>query len=157
MPTSTSKQIGEIAPNITAKIQNSNGAVTDFDLYAILESGQKVMIVFYPGDDTPGCTAQLCRIRDLYSDYQKAGITVVGINQANSESHFKFITKHSYQFGIIVDDAKTIRESYGAVGSFFGKATTKRSVFLINSDKVIAYRFFGQQDDAKVIDIAKDL
>jgi thioredoxin-dependent peroxiredoxin len=153
----TSKQIGEIAPNILAKIQNPDETVSDFDLYKALESGQKIMLVFYPGDDTPGCTAQLCRIRDMYSDYAKAGITVVGVNPASSESHLQFITKYSYPFGIVVDETKSIRESYGAVGSFFGKPTTKRSVFLINTDKVIAYRFVGQQDDAKVLEIARSL
>jgi thioredoxin-dependent peroxiredoxin len=154
---SNSILIGEVAPDITAKIQNSDGTVTDFNLYKVLASGQKVMLVFYPGDDTPGCTAQLCRIRDIYAEYKAAGIIVVGVNPASGESHLKFITKHSYPFGILVDEDKSIREAYGAVGSFFGKATTKRSVFLINTDKVVAYRFFGQQDDAKVLQIANGL
>ncbi len=154
---SKSIQIGEVAPNIIAKIQNADGTLTDFDLYQVLDSGQKVLIVFYPGDDTPGCTAQLCAIRDIYSDYENAGITVVGINPASDESHLKFIAKYNYQFGIIVDDTKSIRENYGAVGSFFGKPTTRRSVFLINTDKVVAYRFFGQQDNAKVLEIASGL
>ena len=150
MSESKSLQIGAKTPDFSAKVQNSDGSVVDITLSKLLAGGQKVLLIFYPGDDTPGCTAQLCGVRDVYATYQKLGVTVLGVNPANAESHLKFIKKHSYPFGIIVDEDKTIREKIGAVGSFFGKPTTRRSVFLIDIDGTCIYRFFGQQDNNKV-------
>ena len=150
---SKSLQIGAKTPDFSAKVQNPDGSVIDITLSKLLADGQKVLLIFYPGDDTPGCTAQLCGVRDVYATYQKLGVTVMGVNPANAESHLKFIKKYEYPFGIIVDEDKTIREKFGAIGSFFGKATTKRSVFLIDTDGTCIYRFFGQQDNDKVFEI----
>jgi thioredoxin-dependent peroxiredoxin len=144
--------VGQIVPDFTATIQNPNGTET-FNLKETLVTGTKVLFIFYPGDDTPGCTTQLCGVRDVYTTYQKLGVKVVGINHASSESHLKFIKKFEYPFGIIVDEDKSIRELFGAVGSFFGKPTTKRSVFLVDTDGKILYRFFGQQDNEKIFEL----
>jgi thioredoxin-dependent peroxiredoxin len=155
MPAKESKslQIGAKTHDFTAKVQNSDGSITDFTLSKVLAEGQKVLLIFYPGDDTPGCTAQLCGVRDVYSTYQKLGVTVLGVNPANAESHLKFIKKFDYPFGIIIDEDKTIREKFGAIGLFFGKPTTKRSVFLLDTDGTCLYRFFGQQDNNKIFEI----
>jgi thioredoxin-dependent peroxiredoxin len=152
---SKSIQVGQKAPDFTAIVQNPNGSES-VTLSKVLEAGQKVLLIFYPGDDTPGCTAQLCGVRDVYKQYQDLGVTVFGVNPANSESHLKFINKYNYKFGIIVDEDKSIREKFGAVGSFFGKATTKRSVFLIDTDGTVIFRFFGQQDNNKIFDLLKE-
>jgi peroxiredoxin Q/BCP len=145
-------KIQDTAPNFVAKVQNSDGSLEEIELYKLLET-QKVLLVFYPGDNTPGCTAQLCGIRDVYSDYQKYNVKVLGVNPANGESHLKFIEKFNYQFGIIIDEDKTIREKYGAIGQFFKAVITKRGVFLINQDKTIDYIFWGQQDNQKIFDL----
>jgi thioredoxin-dependent peroxiredoxin len=154
MPTKESKslQIGAKTPDFTAEVQNSDGSVSTITLSNLLESG-KVLLIFYPGDDTPGCTAQLCGVRDVYSTFTKLGVTVLGVNPANAESHLKFIKKFDYPFGIIIDEDKTIREKFGAIGSFFGKPTTRRSVFLLDNDGTCLYRFFGQQDNNKIFEI----
>jgi thioredoxin-dependent peroxiredoxin len=152
MSESKSLTVGQIVPDFTATIQNPTG-IEVFNLKETLATGTKVLFIFYPGDDTPGCTAQLCGVRDVYATYQKLGVKVVGINHASSESHLKFIKKFEYPFGIIVDEDKSIRELFGAVGSFFGKPTTKRSVFLVDTDGIILYRFFGQQDNEKIFEM----
>lgn len=148
----TKLNIGEVAPNFEATLQNPDGSNEVVELYKLLET-QKVLLVFYPGDDTPGCTKQLCGIRDVYGDYKKYNVKVLGVNQANKESHFKFIEKYNYPFGIIVDEDKSIRQKYGAIGKFFANTVTKRGVFLINEDKTIQYIFWGQQDNEKIFEI----
>ena len=156
MSESKSITVGQIVPDFSATVQNLNGTET-FNLKQTLATGQKVLLIFYPGDDTPGCTAQLCGVRDVYSTYQKLGVQVLGVNPASGESHLKFIQKHNYPFGIIIDEDKSIREIFGAVGSFFGKPTTRRSVFLIDTDGKVIFRFFGQQDNQKIFELLEGM
>ena len=122
----------------------------------VLSSNDYILLVFYPGDDTPGCTKQLCGIRDIYKEYADHGVKVYGVNQASGSSHQDFINKYNYQFDIIVDEDKSLREQFGAVGKFFNNVITKRGVFLIDKDHVIKYRFWGQQDNQKIIDMIKE-
>ncbi len=156
MPESKSIQVGQIAPDFTAAIQFPD-KLEMITLSKLLTLGQKVLLIFYPGDNTPGCTMQLCKIRDIYSEYKNKNVTVIGINHATAESHLSFIQKQNYPFGIVVDEDKSIRESYGAVGSFFGKPTTRRSVFLIDTDGKVIFRFFGQQDNDKIMELLDSL
>ena len=141
--------LNDKAPDFTAVVQNPTGTEV-ITLSKILESGQKVLLIFYPGDDTPGCTAQLCGVKDVYADYQKHNVKVFGVNPANEQSHLKFIHKFSYPFGIVVDADKSIRESYGAIGKFFANIVTKRCVFLIDTDSTIIFQHNGQQDNQEI-------
>ena len=148
--------VGNTAPNIT--LLNQKGET--FDLYQILDSGQKVLLVFYPADDTPGCTTQLCGIRDIYGEYTKAGVTIVGVNSGDARQHQKFIDKHSYPFDILVDKLEDgtkrgVAIEYGAIGAFMGHTTTKRGVFLIDTDKTIIYQVWGQQNNQEILDFLK--
>lgn len=142
-------QIGDVAPDFTAKNQKGE----DINLYTLLESGQKVLLVFYPADETPGCTKQLCGIRDVYKEYQDAGVTVLGVNKGTAASHQKFIDNQSYQFDILVDTEMKITEEYGAMKKYFANYIVKRGVFLIGEDKKVLYRFWGQQDNSKILDL----
>jgi thioredoxin-dependent peroxiredoxin len=144
-------EIGDIAPNFTAKNQKNETV----NLYDVLDSGQKVLLVFYPADFTPGCTAQLCGIRDIYKEYTDLGVTVYGVNPADAESHAKFVEHYNYQFDILVDQDREIIEAYGAKGFLYGRPRIMRGVFLIDSDHKILYRFWGQQDNAKIINLLK--
>ena len=148
-------QVGQKAPDFTAQVQYPDCLKT-LTLSELLANGQKVLLIFYPGDDTPGCTLQLCKIRDIYKEYQDLGVTVLGVNPSDAQSHLKFINNHNYQFGIVVDEDKSIREKFGSIGNFFGKATTRRSVFLINTDGTVIFRFFGQQDNNKILELLKN-
>lgn len=145
-------KVGDRAPEIKAMAQFPSGEVKMVDLPQTLVEGYKVLLVFYPGDDTPGCTAQLCGIRDIYSEYQKHKVVVWGVNPADSESHKKFIEKYNFQFPIIIDQDKSIRKSYGAEKSFFKNITTKRGVFLIDTSGKISYIHWGQQDNDYILE-----
>jgi thioredoxin-dependent peroxiredoxin len=138
--------VGDKAPHFEA--QNHKGE--NFSLNETLENGSQVLLVFYPKDQTPGCTTQLCGIRDVYTGFVDRNIKVVGVNQGNAASHQAFIKEHGYQFDILVDDDFAIREAYGAIGSFFGNKITKRGVFLINSEGIISYHVWGQQNNQEI-------
>ena len=149
-------EVGDLAPLFEAEIQNLDGTVDKFNLDKTLNDNQKVLLVFYPGDDTPGCTAQLCGIRDIYKEYQDLGVKVVGVNHSDSKSHLKFITKYHYPFGIVIDKDKNIRSQYGAEKMFFKNITTKRSVFLIDTNRKILFIHWGQQDNQEIINLLKN-
>lgn len=156
MSESQSITIGQTVPDFSATVQNPDG-IENFNLKETLATDQKVLLIFYPGDDTPGCTNQLCGVRDVYSQYQKYGVKVLGVNPASGESHLKFITKHKYPFGIIIDEDKSVRELFGAIGSFFGKPTTKRSVFLIDTDSKLIFKVIGQQDNQEIFELLEGM
>jgi len=155
-PSIVKLEIGDLAPDFEAEIQNPDGSVEKFNLELTLKQNNKVLLVFYPGDDTPGCTAQLCGIRDIYSQYRDFGVKVVGVNHADSKSHLKFINKYNYPFGIIIDQDKSIRAKYGAEKPFFNNVTTKRSVFLIDTNRKILFIHWGQQDNQQILDLLKN-
>jgi peroxiredoxin Q/BCP len=74
--------------------------------------GQKVVLYFYPKDDTPGCTAQACNLRDNYKKLMKKGLQVLGVSVDSVASHVKFITKHDLPFSLIADEDKKIVDKY---------------------------------------------
>jgi len=155
-PSEVKLEIGSLAPTFSALIQEPDGGIENFNLIETLTAGNKVLLVFYPGDDTPGCTAQLCGIRDVYSSYKKLGVKVVGVNHKDGKSHLKFIKKNNYPFGILIDEDKSIRSAYGAEKSFFKNITTKRSVFLIDTDGKILFIHWGQQDNQEIFNLLEN-
>lgn len=146
-------QVGDKAP--TFELSNQNGQIISSK--ELLESGQKILLVFYPSDMTPGCTIQLCGIRDIYQEYRELNVTVLGINQGTEKSHQRFIDMHKYQFDILVDTDKIISREFGQIGSFFGNPTVKRGVILIDTNGKIIYIKQGQQDNQEVIKFVKGL
>ena len=76
------------------------------------------LLVFYPGDDTPVCTAQLCEYRDRWSEFTSRGVTVVGINPAGVERHANFAIKHSFPFPLLSDPAQQACRAYGAMHAY---------------------------------------
>jgi thioredoxin-dependent peroxiredoxin len=149
----TKLEIGDTAPDFISINQKEE----KIHLYDLLDQGKKVLLVFYPRDFTPGCTKQLCGIRDIYSEYEKLGVTILGVNHAEAKKHAEFIEHHKYQFDILVDKEKEIINDYGVMGSLYGHPHIKRGVFLIGPDKKILYRFWGQQDNEKIIELLKNL
>jgi thioredoxin-dependent peroxiredoxin len=140
-------KIGDNAPLFTLNNQNSK----PISLKDILNQGKKVLLVFYPNDMTPGCTTQLCGIRDVYSEYEKLNVVVLGINHKDEKSHQKFIKMHDYQFDILVDTDKKVATMYGQLGQFFGHDTIKRSVYLIDTNGKVLFMKQGQQDNQVII------
>ncbi len=103
--------------------------------------GKKVVLYFYPKDDTPGCTAQACNLRDHYRALKKKGFEVIGVSIDSIKSHKKFETKYKLPFTLIADEDKKIVEEYGVFGEkkFMGRTYmgTHRTTFLINEKGVI--------------------
>ena len=100
------------------------------------QSGQKLLLVFYPGDDTPVCTRQLCDYRDGIEAFAGLGVTVIGISNDGVESHREFKRKHGLPFTLLSDPDLAVAERYDSKGML----GMKRSVFLIDEAGTIRYR-----------------
>ena len=104
--------------------------------------GRPVVLYFYPRDDTPGCTAQACGIRDVYGDFETHGAVVLGVSPDTEASHVKFKQKHGLPFTLLADPDHAVAEAYGVwkEKSFGGKRYwgVERSTFLIDEDGNVA-------------------
>ena len=98
-------------------------------------AGHRVLLVFYPGDNTPVCTAQLCEYRDGIESFAGLGVSVVGISSDNLESHQKFRSKHDLPFVLLSDPDLEVAKLYGSKGTF----GMKRAVFLIDENGIVRY------------------
>ncbi len=98
-------------------------------------AGQRVLLVFYPGDNTPVCTAQLCEYRDGIESFADLGVSVVGISSDDLESHRKFRSKHDLPFVLLSDPGLEVAKLYGLKGRF----GMKRAVFLVDEKGVVRY------------------
>jgi len=121
---------GTLAPNFTAK--DGNGETVRLkDL-----RGQKVVLYFYPKDDTPGCTKEACSFRDAFADYKKRDIKVLGVSVDSEASHKKFAAKYKLPFTLLADPDHAIADAYGVYGEkkFMGRTYmgVKRVTFLID-------------------------
>ena len=130
---------GDVAPDFNSKDQN--GETVKLSDY----KGKKVVLYFYPKDDTPGCTKEACSFRDADDVYNSKGIKVFGVSTDDEKSHQKFISKFQLPFDLLADTDKSIVESYGVWGekSMYGKKYmgTTRKTFLIGEDGKIAKIF----------------
>lgn len=123
---------GDVAPDFSVNDQQGNSVkLSDF-------KGKKVVLYFYPRDNTPGCTAEACNLRDNYHALQNAGYTVLGVSTDNEKSHQKFIDKFELPFTLLADTEKEIHEKYGTwvEKSMYGKKYmgTARMTFLIDEE-----------------------
>jgi peroxiredoxin Q/BCP len=104
--------------------------------------GKPVVLYFYPRDDTPGCTAQACGIRDSYDDFERRGAVVLGVSPDEESSHMKFKQKHGLPFTLLADPEHEVAEQYGVWGEkkYMGKTYwgVERSTFLIDDEGRIA-------------------
>lgn len=128
---------GMQAPAFTSTDQNGTPvSLSDF-------SGQKVILYFYPKDDTPGCTAEACDFRDNYSGLVAKGINVLGVSVDSEASHQKFVTKHNLPFPLLADTDHQIVEAYGVWGekNMYGKKYmgVNRSTFIIDENGIISH------------------
>ena len=127
--------IGNKAPEFQSKDENGNAISLNQFL------GKKVVLYFYPKDNTPGCTEQSCNLRDNYQAFIAAGYVVLGISVDDEKSHQKFIKKFELPFPLIADNEKVIVEKYGVwvEKSMYGKTYMgiARTTFVINEEGVI--------------------
>ena len=127
--------VGDAAPNFTTPDQHGNPlTLSDF-------RGRRVVLYFYPKDDTPGCTAQACSLRDNYAGLKKAGYEVLGVSIDPQKAHQKFITKYDLPFSLVADTDKSVVEAYGVwqEKSMYGRTYmgTARKTFLIDENGFI--------------------
>jgi peroxiredoxin Q/BCP len=130
---------GDSAPDFTAKNQNGDGVkLSDY-------RGKRVVLYFYPKDDTPGCTKQACSLRDSFDLFEEKGIKVFGVSIDDEESHRKFISKFALPFDLLADTNKEIVNAYGVYGEKmnYGKKYMgiNRTTFLIDENGAIVKIF----------------
>lgn len=128
-------KVGDKAPDFSVKDQSGNDvSLSDY-------SGKRVVIYFYPKDNTPGCTAQACNIRDNYADLQKEGIVILGVSADSETSHQKFIDKFDLPFTLLADVDKKMLNDYGVWGEkkFMGKVYDgiHRTTFVLDDSHTI--------------------
>ncbi|MDC3209138.1 thioredoxin-dependent thiol peroxidase [Chitinophagales bacterium] len=103
--------------------------------------GKKIILYFYPKDDTPGCTANACDFRDNYAELQDLGYAVIGVSSQDEKSHTKFINKYNLPFPLIADTDLSVHHAYGVWGpkKFMGREYegTHRTTFIIDEQNVI--------------------
>jgi peroxiredoxin Q/BCP len=100
--------------------------------------GRVVVLLFYPGDETPVCTRQMCSVRDRWEDYAATGAEIVGLSTNTVESHRDFAEHHKLPLRLLADIDRTVADLYGARSIIPGKVA--RSVFVIDPNGVIRYR-----------------
>jgi peroxiredoxin Q/BCP len=121
---------GDDAPDFSAKNQNGDEVkLSDF-------SGKKVVLYFYPKDDTPGCTKEACSLRDGFEQFNEKGIEILGVSTDDEQSHRKFISKYELPFTLLADTGHAVADLYESYGekTFMGKTYdgVLRKTFLID-------------------------
>lgn len=105
--------------------------------------GKKIVIYFYPKDDTPGCTAESCNLRDNYAEFKKMGYEIIGISADTSAKHQKFINKYNLPFPLIADTEKEIIQAFGVWGEkkFMGRVYDGilRTTFVLDESHTITH------------------
>jgi peroxiredoxin Q/BCP len=130
-------QIGDQAPDFTLPTDIENKQISLKDL-----RGKKVVLFFYPKDNTPGCTKESCDFRDHYAGFKNQGVEIFGISKDNQKSHAKFKEKHTLPYTLLIDQNADVCEAYGVINkkSLFGKTFLgiQRSTFLIDENGLIS-------------------
>lgn len=132
-------EVGEKAPEFVAKDQDGKSiSLSNF-------KGKKLILYFYPKDNTPGCTAEACNLNDNYSELTEKGFEVVGVSPDSIESHQKFIAKYNLSFHLIADPEKQVVNQYGVWGekNMYGKKSMGllRTTFVIDEEGKIQHIF----------------
>jgi peroxiredoxin Q/BCP len=108
--------------------------------------GRSVVLVFYPGDDTPGCTGQLCSFRDAWSDAKDRGVEIFGVNPQSAAKHQKFRAKFTFPFPLLVDSGQKVGALYQTKGLI-----VKRTVYRIGPDGIIRFSRRGYPPPEEVL------
>jgi thioredoxin-dependent peroxiredoxin len=132
---------GDAAPNL--ELQDADGKT-----WRLSElKGQRIVLYFYPADDTPGCTVQACDFRDSIDEWTKAGYLVLGVSPQGAGSKRAFIDKYSLNFPLLIDEGAETTRRYGAYkerGDWEGTPlVVKRSTFVIDGEGVIEHALYG--------------
>jgi peroxiredoxin Q/BCP len=138
----TMLKIGDKAPDFS--LVSSNGDTVSLNSF----SGRNyVALIFYPGDETPGCTKQLCAVRDDYAGFEAKNVKVFGVNPGDSTSHRKFVKRYDFQFPLLIDEGRKTAKLYGCGGGLF----IKRTVYVIDPQGVIVYAKRGMPANEDIL------
>jgi len=134
-------QPGQPAPAFTLPDQDGNPvALSDF-------AGRRLVVYFYPADDTPGCTTEACQFNDNLSAFERAGVSVLGISPDGAERHQRFRAKHGLRLTLLTDADHQVMAAYGAYGpkTLYGRTTEGviRSTFLIGPEGTIERAWYN--------------
>jgi len=128
----THLKVGDPAPDFSGLDQHGN-TISNEDF-----AGKKIVLYFYPKDDTPGCTAEACSFRDGYQDLLNAGYAIVGVSPDSVKKHAKFVDKYSLPFPLIADEDRKVIDAFGVWGrkKFMGREYdgVYRETFVIGTD-----------------------
>ena len=144
-------KVGDKAPLINAKDSKGN------DINSEKLKGKKIVLFFYPEDNTPGCTEEACNLRDNHKLLQEKGFTVIGVSPDSAKKHENFISKYSLPYSLIPDKSKSIIESYGVWGekTNFGRTYMGviRTTYVISENGLIEKVFekVNKKEHAKQI------
>jgi peroxiredoxin Q/BCP len=114
-------------------------------------AGQRVVLYFYPADDTPGCTKEACQFNDGLKDFRNLSVTVLGVSPDDASSHVAFRKKFGLRIDLLSDPEKSVMTKYGAYGEkmMYGKKVVGviRSTFIIGPSSKIEHAFYGVHAD----------
>ena len=141
-------QIGDLIPEFT--LPDQDGKM--FDIKNVLGS-KKMVIYFYPKDDSPGCTKEACYFRDLFEVFKEADAVIIGISGQSVESHKKFAVKHRLSFTLLSDSGNKIRKLFGVPTNAFG-ILPGRVTYVADRSGKVAYMFNSQIQAERHVDEA---
>ena len=147
--------LGDAAPDFS--LPDSEGNVVRLaDL-----KGKRVVLYFYPRDNTPGCTKEACGFRDAYDDYQGKDLVVLGVSTDDAKSHVKFATKYELPFPLLTDEDGQVASAYGSYGlkKFMGKEFMgiNRSTFIIGPDGAIEKIYRKVKPEPHAAEVLEDI
>jgi peroxiredoxin Q/BCP len=137
--------VGDVAPGLSLPDEDGNTvSLADF-------AGRRVVLYFYPADDTPGCTKEACQFNDLLPDFSSVGTEVLGISKDGAASHQRFRTKYGLNFHLLSDPERATMAAYGAFGEKvnYGKTIMGviRSTFVVGADGRIEGAWYNVKAD----------
>ena len=139
-------KIGQKAPDFA--LQDENGATVRLADFA---GKSPVVLMFYPADNTPGCTKQLCTARDDYAAYQAAGVAVFGVNPGSASAHKRFAEKHGMRTPLLVDARGAVSRAYDALMPIPIVTVVNRTVVGIDRDGVVRFYERGMPGTSEIL------
>ncbi|WP_139489084.1 peroxiredoxin [Brevibacillus dissolubilis] len=141
--------INDPAPLFTAESTQGTIDLRDY------RGKKNVVLIFYPADETPTCTKQLCAAQDAFADYDKYDTVVFAVNPADLDTHHKFADRFGYEFPLITDAGGRIRQAYG-VGKILGLFAQQRIVYVIDKAGKIIFAQKGNPPTEVLVDVVKN-
>jgi thioredoxin-dependent peroxiredoxin len=138
-------EVGQKAPDFT--LPDSHGNMVTLSSF---QGKNNVVVIMYPGDDTSGCTRQLCSVRDNIDSFKEENAVVLAMSHEGAESHNKFIEKYGLKNTLLIDEGRKVIKQYDAIKDTFGHEGTKRSVIIVDKQGVIRWIERGNPEHAEI-------